>query len=1096
MGLFVSTDGGNTFLQNPIDTALSTGGIWQERDFSLSRYGGRAVGLVFRVQMPALAGIELSIDDIRVTAAPECEQPVGLYAHGITGTSASVSWALSGPGYGSIPDSFHVRLIDADGVICKDTVQSSSLGTSAVFSGLRAGSYYTAEVMGDCRAGFDGLSEAAAAAFHTAGSVRPLPYAQGFDTIDAFPDDYFTANAAIEDGVAQLISGGSEASYIVFPPIAAATDSFEMCITANNGNAGGVTHYYAGVVTDPADAPGTFTQAFSDSIATGTAWQRICFNSASIGFISAEAMPCIMVPAGSSLLVRNVELNEMPACARIERFRADDIGHNFATLSWTGSATGVLLTARCSADSSIVSATAAGSPYRMTGLQPETEYTITARAICLAGDTSALSETVTITTLCAPVGSTFTQDFNSTAANKIPACWHTGWLDKGQSTAAVPFGATSTKKMGSSGKSVCTVKQPVGTISYLATQAFEIDSAGSHDFSLAVYRDGSETYSKTEGIEIWLNNTPFDTLGGTRLGRIARYYGSYPVEAQAGWAQYQYPINATGTLYIIIVAKAENSNRIYMDNMEVVPAPRCRRISDPVVAGTSAHAATIEWTAGGREQQWTVEYSVSCAAGLVADTAVATTVPQVTISGLGSAQAYTVEGSIRSVCQSGDTAVPVAFRFTVFTDCEPLTTLPYSMDFEPDKADDNHMPICWQRLNPYVYGTTYGNYPALSQSGEEGGYLQHYQAYAGAFPDMPMAVLPEIDTDALPISSLRIRFDARLRSNGHSNEEGLLLVGVLTDPADTSSFQVVDSLLITGYTYRKHVVEFGSYSGPGRHIALCFPKPAVKRSTFTMIDNLVIEQIPLCADIVGSVLFSNQSDSAVTATINDSTALTGWSIAYGPEDTQLADMTVVEAVGQSVTLTGLAAATHYTAQIRRRCSDSLAGYWSDAVGFSTTGVPAATPYVCSFEDSVENARWCFARSGNEINFAIGTAEGGHSDGQQGLYVSSDNGNNYTYRTEAINYTYRKSRIFVYRAISFPDSLMRISFHWKCTGGYYDRTEQRLYDYGYAMIVPAGEQITGAATTTYFGDVAMPKHQALLPKGVDALYKTDGWNGCS
>lgn len=1102
VSVYVSLDGGRTYLQNPLDTGICTSGVWKDYQVSLSQYGGRQVMLVFYMQLGVQFYEETYIDDVLVQSSPLCQQPDGVYVSNITSNTASINWGLRGQGYGALPDTFHVEVLDEAGAVVSSVTRHASVGTSVPVTGLAADREYTARVYSNCSNSFNGISEVSEITFHTLGAIYPVPYTQNFDTISSLPRDYYYSNATLQGGVLAMNATFDGITYIIFPQMDVAANNFEICFDAWGESQG----FTVGYVTDPGDFGSTFVGFANDVTLPESQTSRFCFNGSAVQDASRPVLPCIYVNNGSAntLYIDNVEIRVTPSCIRAEHLAVTDFTSTTATLSWTGATSPVLIEAFCLADSSVVTATAAQSPYTITGLNPGAQYSITARTVCSAGDTAEVSNAVSVLTLCASAGSTLAENFDNLVANTAPDCWTMGWLRKGESTAAAPFSVSTSKKHGTSGKSISPVYQPAGVVSYLASPAFDIDAEHGTDLTFWMYRDGSSYYSQTENIEVWANSVPYDTVGGTRLGTICRYYLSAPAEKQSGWFHYQFNIPGTGTRHIIFVTESENSTSTYIDDVEIIQAPTCRYVNDIHMGAVTGTTAAIDWTAGGTEPEWRVDYRLTSNGVTLADTTVVVTTPSLPLTGLTSSSAYDIEGEIRAICAPGDTSELRQFSEKFYTVCSPITTLPYRMDFEQDKLDAVSMPLCWTRNNPNAYGGTYGNYPTIVNNAAYGGnVLYHFEAYPDAWPDFPLAVLPEIDTQVLPMNTLRVCFDALLNPNFNDNVTGTVIVGVMDDPLDTATFTALDTLLLTEQKYNRYAFPLTSYTGTGRYIALGFPKPGTSKSWYIAIDNLTVEVAPHCDDLEGTVAFSNYTNNSVTVAIADSTAANGWSIAYGLKGTSVDSMTVVEVNTPSYTITGLAPSTDYDLYVRRACSPTNLGYWTvnSVSQFTTTGVPHALPYVCDFEDDAENARWCYAKSGTVIDFAIGNATGAHSEGSKGLYVSNDEGATYSY--SAVSGYYQTTALtYAYRTIAMPDSLVRISFRWKATGGYrytsyWNPGQASVYDFGYAMIVPTSEKLRGNSTAAILNPDNLPEHDALLPEGQDALFLTtgddNGWN---
>lgn len=143
-------------------------------------------------------------------------------------------------------------------------------------------------------------------------------------------------------------------------------------------------------------------------------------------------------------------------------------------------------------------------------------------------------------------------------------------------------------------------------------------------------------------------------------------------------------------------------------------------------------------------------------------------------------------------------------------------------------------------------------------------------------------------------------------------------------------------------------------------------------------------------------------------TVQDTFALLAWesvgaasyTVAYKSIDDTV--FTEVQANDTVLRIGGLNSTTSYVWRVRSHCSDSTESYWSDSITFTTKiSIDFLLPYLCDFEDSVENVNWQLSpnNSGYNITFignAVACGEG------NSLYISNDNGvtNSYTSRMHA------------------------------------------------------------------------------------------------
>ena len=80
-----------------------------------------------------------------------------------------------------------------------------------------------------------------------------------------------------------------------------------------------------------------------------------------------------------------------------------------------------------------------------------------------------------------------------------------------------------------------------------------------------------------------------------------------------------------------------------------------------------------------------------------------------------------------------------------------------------------------------------------------------------------------MNTTEIPINTLRLKFWAKKFS---SNNVGTLVVGVMTDPQDPSSFVEVETIAPTT-GYKEYSIPFYMYAGNGAYVAIKCDRPAV-----------------------------------------------------------------------------------------------------------------------------------------------------------------------------------------------------------------------------------------------------------------------------
>ena len=284
---------------------------------------------------------------------------------------------------------------------------------------------------------------------------------------------------------------------------------------------------------------------------------------------------------------------------------------------------------------------------------------------------------------------------------------------------------------------------------------------------------------------------------------------------------------------------------------------------------------------------------------------------------------------------------PASFR----TLCTPITTLPFVEGFEDaagytfptsngyiyPSANVNNLPSCWRhyyRGNDWGtlgYPIVYGD-PSFAHSGNNSLSLISSRL-------CQIAVMPLTDSTLFPVSGLHVSFWMR-----SYDQYTPIVVGVMSNPADTNTFVPVDTCQITGL-YSYYGVGFASYTGPHGHIAFRPLPPNVwSRNPYLYIDDITIAERPPCVPITALHVETTASAARMTWRYDYHFGTpTGYIVKYRPADDSTATPTAINTTVPEAILTGLGADSTYWLSIVPVCGDdSGAAYISS---FSTQALP-------------------------------------------------------------------------------------------------------------------------------------------------------------
>ena len=331
------------------------------------------------------------------------------------------------------------------------------------------------------------------------------------------------------------------------------------------------------------------------------------------------------------------------------------------------------------------------------------------------------------------------------------------------------------------------------------------------------------------------------------------------------------------------------------------------------VVSVDQTSAVIEWVPGYTESLWNLEYKAASdtiwtpVSGLTGNT--------YTITGLSANTEYTVR--MQSDCGGGEVSDWRSADFR--TSCGQIATLPFVENFDSYGTGEGHYPSCWGKINTYTSDRPYVNSTSYAGAGS----LYFYAGNSGTYN---IAATPEFDAN-INISSLQAVFMYRASYNTDR-----LTVGVMTDPADASTFVPVATLQpsSTASDWIEQTVYFNTYTGNGHYIA--FKNEYASTYSYAYIDNLEIGAIPTCPR-PNNLTVTNTTSSSVTLTWTETGTATDWNVVYGPAgfdpDTVVTNIENVNTT-PTVTVNNLASGTPYEFYVQADCGGDQS-YWRGPV---------------------------------------------------------------------------------------------------------------------------------------------------------------------
>lgn len=1103
--IFLSTDGGSTYTTDISGGGLPNTGVWTEHTIELSSYLGTAksnVKIAFKGTSNAgtTGDPNIYLDDVEIELVPTCKKPTSLNIGNVTPSSADLSWALDAKG--GTPSHLELYVLGANNDTAYSDYNISGTLTQTSITGLQPNTTYTAYILSNCQDSSLGVSKKQTVTFTTLCSSQNLPYVENYDQLSTLPSCGFYYSATLNNNYSATSGGKSvhlnatstENAFILFPGLAIRNDSVE-CSVKLRGNSSSAVTYKIGVVYDLTDVIGSFSTLTQGQIAAGsTGWQEIVCNSSNISYKTRPCYIGVMAEAGAytSLYVDEVDLHTIPTCVMPANLQLTGNTHNSATLSWTSTATSFVVEIKNG--STITTQNATASPYTVTGLQSNTTYSFRVKAVCGVGDESRYTtNSVSCKTYCAPLsGATLSEGAESTTGDNLPTCWMNGYNVMPQEAETNPYGTQNNMKH--SGNRAFYLKGQSGNNSaWLSSLGFTVPTSNAYQLRIWVYRDN--TVNANDGLQLFIGTTPGDLNNASLVGQVPLGYSHIPAEAAEGWFDYVFPISRTGICYLMVLGNNSNSHSpIYFDDIAIEPIPTCQQPKSVILGNPSDTTCSISWAAGGSETQWSVTYQLTSNGNPVSSNTVVVNQPSYTFTGLQPSTHYEYNVDIKAICNAQDTSAARNATGSFDTKCVIISTFPYTEDFE------NPFTSCHVLFNACTY-----NYceKQLSRSTT----LSHSGSYSLKGPggdqdatsdDYPSLVLPLMDFSApgaYEVDFWMYRDNSEYCKNNWVNEGFRFYLSSSSNSlTDTTFLGFISCSMSVAPTENTPGWYEYSFSIPStvtgqKHLVVVFDSEYGRHG---YVDDITVRLAPSCSRITATVTPSYTTADVV---VSDTTA-TEWQIKYRNYYTTSVSTIDTVTGSNSYLLTGLDANAEYEYQVRRVCPDTMSD-WSSMQYFHTLEIPDTLPYITSFEDATDNAKWVMTTNASS-NFIIGADAGAVSDGTQALYVSYDSySQTYGYDTRY------NSQAYATRLFHFDGGEYNISFKWKCTGGEISSDSLTIYDFGRVFLAPGATTFTGGSVWKTFASYEHEWPDSMIPfdpEGVKFMAKVagdaNGWNTMS
>ena len=723
-----------------------------------------------------------------------------------------------------------------------------------------------------------------------------------------------------------------------------------------------------GTMTDPTDRS-TFTLAESVSVAA-TSYTKYTVSLASAA--ATDAYVAFIVPkVTSTMYIDDVTLEELPSCGDIASVQIASTSTESITLRWTAVAGANGYTIYDMADNSVLGTTT-DTTYTVDDLEPNTAYTLGVQSNCAGGD--GLIATVSGRTAClANTDFPWSENFDAIATSTATTLDIPCWTNEHISGDGTYFFELYTTNNGSNATGQCRLRDMSnGTMTKLTLPLMDIPEGSTYQFSIDVYRNASGTSYTSEGVRVFAS-TDGNIEGATELGFLYRNYTQtdgnvVAAEAASGWYTYDFIIPFTGEGYIILRGESQYGSATYLDNFVIDEAPSCIAVTNLAVSNVTSESVTLTWAdavnSGATYSVYTitptdttpVESGISGTTYTVEDLTPNTPYVFGVAADCGSDQAEMVIVSTRTACS----AIAIDSENT-YTENFDSYTVSVSSSSAPSNYPNHEQPACWEFLNMSASSSAY---PQAFMTGYSSYAVSGNCLFFKSSSSTPLyAILPDFEATG----ALQLLFS--YRNEGTSASNGTILVGVMSDASDATTFVALDSCTRTTTITSVEVNIPAAALEDGARVAFCY-RGGSSSNYYAAIDNVVVREAPSCLPVSGLTV---SNVAARTATLTWSGDADGYTI-YDMRDTSAYEY----ANDTTVVLYALNPETAYTFGVTANCgsdeSDMRTVSFTTAISCpAPTNLAAAltpgngTVATLSWHEAGEAAEWQICIDGDMEN---------------------------------------------------------------------------------------------------------------------------------
>ena len=606
---------------------------WVNTIIDLSAYNGQTISVTFRATSAGIFEGDISIDNIVFDEAPSCIAPNSLSVSPTSTTDATITW-MAGSTETQWTYDFGVS------PYTQGTNSSTVVNTtpSINLSSLTPGETYEIFIQANCGGG-NGDS-----------TYITIQWTQ--------PNDGDTCALAIPIAVESDCSAATP--YTIDYALAVDLGTSDLSCDPTGVNTGAWFSFTAPSTGDIIVNTSDSNEILIIDACGGT--DILCNNIPAVsndvlGLIPGNTYYLAVWKDGATTGTTDVCIEEI-LCSDPSNLSVTNITTNSAELSWTdnagASAWNIELVDITAGGTATGTATETGvtNPFIAMGLAANNNYEYYVQADCGSSQSGWVGP-FSFTTACVAFMAPYTEDFStfttSGAAFTSENCWTgTGGAYYWESAPGTDIGSTGTGPDPS-----------ITTGNYFYTEA-SAGSAGDTTDLISPLVDLSSLTSPSLSFDYHMYGIVIGTLDILVNGtdNVFSISGEQQTSATDPWVNTIIDLSAYSGQTISVTFRGTSAGifegDIAIDNVVFDELPTCVQPSSLTAAPTSSTDATITWTAGGTETQWTYDFGIDpYTQGTNASTVVNTT-PSINLTGLTAGETYTL--FLQANCGVGDSS--------------------------------------------------------------------------------------------------------------------------------------------------------------------------------------------------------------------------------------------------------------------------------------------------------------------------------------------------------------------------------------------------------------------------------------------------------